>query len=110
MNAWSDDGAELPTAGINEISFDEGAMIRAIMAKVRGDGSGSEIDTGAKDGIADVAQVSDVGAGHQNGIFELNGISDMAIVTDVSGASKIAVWADLTVRADDDFPFDVNAW
>ena len=51
MSAVADDRAELPSAGIFEPAIDHCLMVGSIVAEIRGDRSGAEIDMIAYDGI-----------------------------------------------------------
>lgn len=44
LDAVSDDGSEFVAAGVDEFSFDEAAMVAAVMAAIGEDSSSSDVD------------------------------------------------------------------
>jgi len=109
MDAVTDDGSELAASGVDEGTVDHAAMVFPVVTKVRGHGAGTEVDLGAKHGVADVREMSDVGVRADDGVLDLDGLSDVAVVADRGIAAEVTVRADLAVLSDDDVSFDVNA-
>jgi len=98
-----------PAAGIDEFAVDHAAVGGAVVAEVRGDRAGAEVDAFAEDGVADVGEVADVGAGEDDGVFDFDRLADVAVVADGGMAAEVAIRADFAVFADDDVALDVDA-
>src|ERR1700685_947144 len=54
---------------------DLGAVLGAAVV-IAGDGAGTDIGAGADEGVADIAQVIDLGAGLYHGLLDLDAITD----------------------------------
>jgi len=85
-------------------------MILSIMAEVRGYGSGAKVDAFAQYAVTDVAEVTHIGIGEEDGIFKFDCLTDVTIISDRSAAAEITIRSNFTVFADDDVAFDKDAW
>lgn len=106
VGAVTDDGAEFPAAGINKAATHQGKVIRAVVTEVGSNGSSSEVDMIAYDGVTHVAQMPDGRVMANDRVFDFDRLADMAVVADGSGSTQVAVGADLAMLPDDDVALD----
>ncbi len=106
VNLITDDGTELPAAGIDENPVNHRSVIFPIMAEIRGGGASAEVDLLAKHGIADVGKMTDVRLREYQAILDFHGLADVTLIADASVPADITIRADFTVGSDDDVALD----
>lgn len=109
VDAGPYNGSEFPAAGIDELSGDGGAVVRAIVTKVRSDRSSSEIYFFTKDAVANVAEMADGCAWEEDGVFHFDRLADMATIADGRGTAEVAIRAYLAVFPNGDRAFNKDS-
>lgn len=109
VDAGPYNGSEFPAAGIDELSGDGGAVIRAIVTKVRGNRSRAEVDLFAENAVSNVAEVTHGCAWEEDGVFYFDRLADMATIADGSGPAEVAIRADFAVFPNGDRAFNKDA-
>jgi hypothetical protein len=109
VDVIADDGAELAAPCIDKLAMDHGSVIFPIVTKIRRRGACTEIDMLPEDGVADVGEVADVGVGKDQAVFNFHRLADVAVIAYAGISTDVAVWADFTIRANDDIPLDEDA-
>ena len=109
MHPVSRNAAELPPPGVHQRASHFRQVILPIVTEIRGHRTRAQIDLLAQDRVADIAQVTDVGAGENQRVLDFDRIANVATVANGGGASKIAVRTNLAVGPNHHVALDKDA-
>lgn len=109
VDVIADDRAELESSGVDQLASDHRAVMRPIVAVVRGDGASTQIDFFSDEGITDKGQMSDRRVREDKRVFDFHRVANDAVIADACRTADIAIRADFAMLANDDVALDHHA-